>query len=208
MSYVATSAKFNSDVKNKLRQMRFKEVNQVGDSDYKLSSSRTDIIEWAWGKHLHLKDQMPPDWCKKSDSIQLRFEVADRTIFRIRAELTPPLITPPCGVPSGVFPISVDDPEIKAYVERECVLWDIAQRWDKVDKQIMEFLGKCKSVNEALKLWPQIEMYIPSEYVMRAQEKKDRNPSAPSQAAEALKALDTDHLTTAAVISRMSGQGG
>jgi hypothetical protein len=46
-------------------------------------------------------------------------------------------------------------------------------------------------------------MYLPTEYVARAQEKKDRNPSGPSQAAEALKNLDTDHLTTAAVISRM-----
>jgi hypothetical protein len=206
MSYVAVSSKFTSDVKGKLRHMRYREVGQLGESDYKLSSTRPDIVEWAWGKHLHLKDQMPADWCKKSDNIQLRFEVTDRTVFRVRVELTPPLITPPCGVPSGVFPISVDDPEIKAIVARESTLWDIIQRWDKVDKQILDFLGKCKSVNEALKLWPQIEAYLPDEYVERAQEKKHRNPSAPSQAAEALKALDTDHLTTAAVISRMSGQ--
>jgi hypothetical protein len=85
-------------------------------------------------------------------------------------------------------------------------LYDIAQRWDKVDKQIMDFLGKCKSVNEALKLWPQIEMYIPPEFITKVNEKKERNAAGPSQAAEALKALDTDHLTTAAVISRMSGQ--
>jgi hypothetical protein len=119
-------------------------------------------------------------------------------------ELTPPLITPPCGVPSGVFIVPADDPEIEPYVDREAALYDIAQRWDKVDKQIMEFLTKCKSVNEAMKLWPQIEMYLPGDVVARVQEKKERNPSAPSQAAEALKALDTDHLTTAAVISRMS----
>lgn len=208
MSYVAISSKFTSEVRNKLRQMRFREVNQVGEGDYKLNSTRPDITEWAWGKYLHLKDQMPADWCKKSEHVQIRFEVADRSIFRPRVELTPPLITPPCGVPSGAFTISVDDPEIKPIVDRESALWDIAQRWDKVDKQITEFLGKCKSVNEAIKLWPQIEMYLPSDVVARVKEKKERNPSAPSQAAEALKALDTDHLTTAAVISRMSGQGG
>jgi len=207
MSYVAISAKFTSDVRNKLRAMRQREAQQVPSLDYKLSSSRTDLINWAWGTHLHLKDQMPPNWCGKADNIQMRFEVAERGPVRIRAELTPPLITPPGGVPSGVFMISADDPEIKPYVDREQAIYEIAQRWDKVDKQIMEFLGKCKSVNEAIKLWPQIEMYLPSEYVMRVNEKKERNASAPSQAAEALKNLDTDHLTTAAVISRMTGQG-
>ena len=206
MAYVAVSEKFKSDVKGKLRQMRYREVNNVGSIDYRLSSTRPDVIQWAWGEHLHLKDQMPAKWCGKADNIQMRFERPERGVFRIRAELTPPLITPPGGTPSGVVPISADDPEIKSYVERECTLYDIAQRWDKVDKEIMNFLGKCKSVNEALKLWPQVEMYIPTEFVNKVNEKKERSPHTPSEAAEALKALDTDHLTTAAVISRMAGQ--
>jgi hypothetical protein len=204
MSYVAISDRFKSDVRSKLRAMRQREANGVPTIDYKLNSSRPDVVKWAWGDHLHLKDQMPPNWCKKSENIQLRFENGERGIFRISVALTPPLITPPCGVPSGVFIVPADDPEIEPYVDREAALYDIAQRWDKVDKQIMEFLTKCKSVNEAMKLWPQIEMYLPGDVVARVQEKKERNPSAPSQAAEALKALDTDHLTTAAVISRMS----
>jgi hypothetical protein len=206
MSYVAVSDKFKSDVKNKLRQMRYREVNSVPSLDYKLSSTRPDVITWAWGEHLHLKDQMPAKWCGKADNVQIRFETQERGVFRIRAELTPPLVTPPGGTPQGVVSISPDDPDIKPYVERESALYDIVQRWDKVDKQILEFLGKCKSVNEALKLWPQIEMYIPPEFITKVNEKKERSAAGPSRAAEALKALDTDHLTTAAVISRMSGQ--
>lgn len=207
MSYVAISAKFNSDVRNKLRAMRQRDASQVPSIEYKLSGTRTDLLTWAWGEHLHLKDVIPASWCGKTSNIQLRFDVAERGSVRIRAEIMPPLITPPGGVPSGVFPISVDDPEIKPFVEREAAIYDVIQRWDKVDSQILEFLGKCRSVNEAIKLWPQIEMYIPTEYMERVNEKKERNASGPSQAAEALKTLDTDHLTTAAVISRMSGQG-
>lgn len=207
MSYVAISDKFKSDVRNQLRAMRHKEVRTVPEMEYKLSGTRTDLLEWAWGKHLHLKELMPAKWCGKTEQVQLRFDTPDRGQFRVRAEITPPLVTPPGGPPTAIFPVSADDPEIKACVEREQQMYDITQRWDKVDKEILNFLGKCKSVNEALKLWPQIEMYIPSEYIHRVNEKKDRNPSGPSAAAEALKALDTEHLTTAAVISRMSGPG-
>jgi hypothetical protein len=208
MSYVAISSKFNSDVRNKLRAMRQREANSVPSMEYKMASSRTDLLQWAWGEHLHLKDQIPAKWCGKIDNVQTRFDVVERGSVRIRVELSPPLITPPGGTASSIFTVSADDPEIKPFVEREQTIYEIAQRWDKVDKQIMEFLGKCKSVNEALKLWPQIETYLPTEYVARVNEKKDRHTAGPSQAAEALKSLDTDHLTTAAVISRMSsGQG-
>lgn len=201
MSYVAISAKFTSDVKDRLRQMRRKEVATIAEIPYRLSGTRTDLLAWAWGEHLHLKEQMPEKWCGKSEHVNLRVNG-----LRIGVELTPPLVTPPGGMPSGVAPVSADDPEIKPFIDRESTLADIAARWDKVDKDILGFLGKCKSVNEALKLWPQIEMYIPPEYIGRVNEKHERSKGGASQAAEALKNLDTDHLTTAAVISRMSGQ--
>jgi len=187
--------------------MRQKEASTVGEANYQLSGTRTDILAWAWGEHLHLKDVLPAKWCGKSTNINIRFNTTERGQFRISVELTPPLVTPPGGTPSGILSISADDPEIRPFVEREQLVYDINERWTKVDKQILDFLGKCKSVNEALKLWPQVEMYIPKSYIGRVNEKRDRNPSTPSQAAEALKAMDTEHLTTAAVISRMSGPG-
>ena len=205
MSYVAISSKFSSDVKDKLRRMRHKEVNTITDIPYRLSGTRTDVLQWAWGEHLHLKEQIPAKWCCTKDHVSLRVNHGDRQL-RINVELAPELVCPPGGAPSGVVPMSPDDPEIKALVEREMTLADIAARWDKVDKEIMGFLNKCKSVNEALKLWPQVEMYIPEEYIRRVNEKQERNKGGASEAAEALKSLDVDHLTTAAVISRMSGQ--
>jgi hypothetical protein len=205
MSYVAISASFINDVKSKLRQMRNKEVSAIPSLDYKISNTRTDLVGWAWGKHLHLMEQMPAKWCQKISSTSLRIDKADRQL-RMSVDIVPPLVTPPGDSPSGLLSVSPDDPEIKAFVDHEQTLYEIKQRWDKVDEQIVAFFKKCKSVNEALKLWPQIEMYIPSQYIDRVNEKKERSSGGPSEAAEALKKLDTDHLTTAAVISRMSGQ--
>jgi hypothetical protein len=138
------------------------------------------------------------------EGIQLRVSLPDRTV-KVNVALSPVLVTPPGGAPSTIAPVSADDPDIKPFLDREQVLYDIAQRWDKVDKEILGFLGKCKSVNEALKLWPQIEMYIPTEFINRVNEKHEKSSKGPSAAAAALKDMDTDHLTTAAVISRMTG---
>jgi hypothetical protein len=206
MSYVAISEKFKSDIRDRLRKMRYKELSTIPELTYKLSSTRTDVTEWAWGKHLHLQAQMPASWCNKISSMNVRYEAGERGQVRINAELTPPLVVPPNGAPSNPMTISALDEEIRPYVEREQQLYDINARWNKVDEQINGFFKKCKSVNEALKLWPQVEMYIPAEYISRVNEKRERNPNEPSAAAEVLKTLDTDHLTTAAVISRMSGQ--
>ncbi len=205
MSYVAISAAFINDVKSKLRQMRNKEVSAIPSLDYKISNTRTDLVGWAWGKHLHLMEQMPASWCQKISSTNLRIDKADRQL-RMNVDIVPPLVTPPGPGPSGMLSVLADDPEIKPFVDHEQTLHEINQRWNKVDEQIVSFFKKCKSVNEALKLWPQIDMYIPSQYISRVNEKKERSSGGPSEAAEALKALDTDHLTTAAVISRMSGQ--
>jgi len=206
MSYVAVSSQFTSDVRGKLREMRRRELTGTQQIEYKLSGTRTDLLAWAWGEHLHLKEAIPGNWCKVVENINLRFETGERGLFRASAALSPPLLVPPTGLPGGTFPIKPTDPDIAANVARDEQIYDINERWNKVDKQILEFLGKCKSVNEALKLWPQIEMYLPPSYVERVNEKKERVKGGQSEAAEALKNLDTDHLTTAAVISRMSGE--
>ena len=203
--YVAISGRFTEDVRNNLRRMRRRESDQVPSMDYKLSSTRPDVVNWAWGEHLHLKAQMPASWCGKLSDTAIRFDTSERGTFRINVTLVPTLVVPPGRSPQGSVTIAPTDEEIKPYVEREAQLYDINERWDKVDKQLLEFLKKCKSVNEALKLWPQIEMYIPSDYIARVNEKKERSAHGPSEAAEALKSMDTDHLTTAAVIARMSG---
>jgi hypothetical protein len=65
----------------------------------------------------------------------------------------------------------------------------------------MAFLGKCKSLNEALKLWPGVKMYIPREYIERVERKVERKV----REKEILEDTPVDTLTAAAIAARLSG---
>jgi sugar-specific transcriptional regulator TrmB len=80
----------------------------------------------------------------------------------------------------------------------------IEARWLKVRKQIVNFLKSCKSLNEALKLWPDVRIYIPDEFIKRVERKVEREVSI-SKAASALANVDTDAAISAAMTARLMG---
>jgi hypothetical protein len=77
-------------------------------------------------------------------------------------------------------------------------------RWDNTENKIVEFLQSCKSLNEAVKLWPDVTLYVEKCDIDRMGVKREKVKE--SKALEALKELDTDALVSNAVISRMSGE--
>jgi hypothetical protein len=87
------------------------------------------------------------------------------------------------------------------YLERIELNAEIKARWAKVEGDIMAFLGKCKSLNEALKLWPGVKMYIPREYIERVERKVERKV----REKEILDDTPVDTLTAAAIAARLSG---
>jgi hypothetical protein len=203
MAYVAISNNFMYAVRENIRSMRRKEYNSVPEVDKKLRGDHGTVVAAFWQEHLNLKDVIPKMWKREISSARIKVTMGDGAEHRVfDVNLEPPGEAPPIGVSKmPVFPH--DAPEVKAFVDYDSLQRDIAARWDKVESDLTHFLGKCKSLNEALKLWPQIEMYIPREYMNRVNEKRERTKGN-DDAAEALKALDTDHLTTAAVLARMS----
>jgi uncharacterized protein YdaU (DUF1376 family) len=83
---------------------------------------------------------------------------------------------------------------------------DINSRWSKVQADVSKFLESCKSLNEAVKLWPDIKLYVPEQYIKRlnesvAREKKAQEANA---ALEALQSIDTDFAVAAVVGARMA----
>jgi hypothetical protein len=87
------------------------------------------------------------------------------------------------------------------YLDRVELNAEIKARWAKVEGDIMAFLGKCKSLNEALKLWPGVKMYIPREYIERVERKVERKV----REKEILDDTPVDTLTAAAIAARLSG---
>jgi hypothetical protein len=204
MAYVSISNNFMYAVRDTIREMRRKEYNSVPSVARVVPGTHGSVVAAFWGEHLNLKDVIPSNWKRRVDSTRIKITMGEGVDARLMdVSLEPPAEAPPAGQSKmPVFPH--DAPEVKALIENDQIQRDISERWEKVEGDLTNFLKKCKSLNEALKLWPQIEMYIPKEYMRRVNEKRERTKGN-DDAAEALKSLDTDHLTTAAVLARMSG---
>lgn len=88
--------------------------------------------------------------------------------------------------------------------QRTDALEEITERWSKVQSQVLSFLDNCKSLNEAVKLWPDVLRYVPDEYKERL-ERKAVKVVKESAALAALKEIDLDAVTTSTVLARMAG---
>lgn len=205
MSYVAISGQLLRDVETKIDGMRIAEWLTIAPCDNKIDGSEPQLVALVWGQNLHLKDIIPPDWAVPmvSDSFIVHYGQPGEKKKDLAVTCDPPLAYPPDQSRHKTFVIGATFPGFAHIRARMAAEDEVSERWDKVKEQIMTFLKSAKSLNEAFKLWPQIEMYIPGEAMSRVREKKvvDKEPS---KAMETLGQLDTDQLTAAAVIARIS----
>jgi hypothetical protein len=110
----------------------------------------------------------------------------------------------------GVYSVSREaHPWLGAWADNRLLRHECETRWESIDKKVALFLDNCKSLNEALKLWPDLAHYVPQEYIDKVNEKTEKKKSGPSEAAlEALKAIDTDVVAQSNVLARMAGAPG
>jgi hypothetical protein len=90
--------------------------------------------------------------------------------------------------------------EILAKAEAGFELESIERKWKNTEEQVVMFLGKCKSLNEAIKLWPQVALYIDDEDLERFNRKVERKARE-----DVLQGINTDELTAHAIAAKLSG---
>lgn len=190
--------------------------------------------EITWGEHLHLKHQMPASWLKHTTCVQLmtRYQHDDghneltQAISYAKVGIpVPPSTTMGYNysthehnclnvtVPYELVEQAAADEShrfhtvasaIMAMVNKEKRGRKINKAWEDRIGQIRTFLHKCKSLNEAIKLWPQIKLYVPKSYIDTVE-----TPVVRSQAVvrkeRTLENVDTDGLTAAAIAAKLAG---
>lgn len=92
--------------------------------------------------------------------------------------------------------------EFPEYVQYQTNVIAISSRWEKVKFDVLDFVQHSKSLNEALKLWPQLEVYIPESYLQKVEAKVSKS-KASSHAAEILAKMDTNTAIMSAVSAQM-----
>jgi hypothetical protein len=80
----------------------------------------------------------------------------------------------------------------------------IVERYRKVREDVATFLNKCRSLNEALKLWPAIAAYVDKDYVEKVNEVKPKGERRISEAMDVLAKIDVDAVQATAVAARLA----
>jgi hypothetical protein len=162
------------------------------------------IPTMIWGEHLELRKKLPLEWKSNMRGCYKDVKYKDQD-FRLNIAFSRNVDGPPHSGYGYGAPGPIDVSVVQEHLEAQLARKEIKEKWEKVQTDLEVFLSKCKSLNEALKLWPQIETYMPKEYVAKVHEKREKREKEESNAVEALKSLDTEGLTAAAVVARIHG---
>ncbi len=213
MAYVAISNQLMDEVRNKIMRMKEAELNSLPPSTENLSFSYVpqDYEAMVWGEHLHLKSVIPVTWMRHVDEIRGTAEYIHNERSHkahLYVKLGNRVAAPPIPNASSyradiVMPET--HPDMVGLIERSKQALDITDKWSALGSKIRDFLNNCKSLNEAVKLWPDVRVYIPESYMKRMLAKSERTAEKISKASEFLKQIDTDHAIAAAVSARMAG---
>lgn len=172
----------------------------------------------CWGKeHMHLIHEIPHDWMGKATeaSITVEGKLEDGRILSTHVRFT--------GInafqrPSDSYynkstsKIGLEElramPDVVAGRAELLTRWDeevqvmlIRERWGKIKNDIDEFLCKCKTLNEAVKLFPGVRLYIDADDL----ERLDRKVERATQRRKIVEDMATDELTAAAIASKLMG---
>jgi hypothetical protein len=216
MAYVAISNNLISSTQNNIIKMRDKEKLTVPAAAERISVFNKDanLELLIWGNHLHLRDQMPEEWKASVNRVNARIAYTwaeeKNASFEFVFECTDPIEVPRCDNHSYYgHQIKVDaDSHLLPAKAREAIEYNKFLRinddkWSSIKDQVSDFLRAAKSLNEALKLWPALSLYISDEYIDRINNNPKREKMA-SKAEEIMASISIDDLTAAAVASKLT----
>lgn len=220
MATVYITDELKRRTKNKINKMRMQEINNdVPGYDMSKPVAATELYHLGcWGKdHVHLINMIPKDWLRVEKAAHITVTGTDENgkdvTFNQCFDAPNPVFY---GRPSTDYWNRVDAKlsmevihempeetlgrkEILERWENEAIVRGINARWQKIEDDIIEFFDKCKSLNEAVKLFPTSRMYIHHEDL----ERLDRKVERPSQRRKLVEEVDTDALTAAAIAAKL-----
>lgn len=208
MAYVAINSAFLGRVEERVAGMCTAELNTLGNPPIPAVTQYSDFfLDNVWGEHRALINVLPDEYKQDTSEWRISINIGEHN-YKI-------------AIPSKAFGAAFPPnfswyshatvnydlgkyPELKDIIDYFTSYAEIQDRWDDAGNKVVAFLRECKSLNEAIKLWPDLKIYIDPIDINRMEVKHEKSTRV-SKAAETLAGLDTEQLLGTAVIARLSG---
>jgi len=220
MATVNITKDFKDRVEQRIRSMHRKELEaELPNLNKSHSIDASYLFHYGcWGKdHMHLVHEIPKDWLGKINDVHVAIkgttDEGKPTSCSIRFTGVNAYTRPRDSYYSkSEAVIEYTDlltmPEVVAGRAEALAAWEenkqvvvLKEKWSKVESDILEFLGKCKTLNEAVRLFPGVRMYIQRDDLERLDRKVERF----SERKKIVEEMATDELTAAAIAARLAG---
>lgn len=211
MAFVAITKALREDVKRFIDKRRDIELTSVSNpysmvhTVFTTDEFRKHLVDKLWEPYAHLREQTE----KYSYPLCVNVKPGDH------GDYTPVDIeNAPCFInrhESQYFSADGSMPGTAELLAAYEAWHECCERWGGIADQVDKFLAACKSLNEALKLWPDVAAYVPKNYLDRVNsksEKKRAEDERQAKAVEALRAIDLEKIRTSETLVRLNGGQG
>jgi len=221
MATVGITKELRDRVKSVISKMEYKEIRaDVPELEKTYTMDASYLYHYGcWGKeHMHLIHEIPHDWLGKvtESNITVKGVMDDGlTVLscNVRFNGMNAFSRPKEGYYNrtesiielhdlqAMPEVVLGRAELLKRWEDAAVAKEISDRWVKVKNDIDDFLKKCKTLNEAVKLFPNVRLYIDGDDL----ERLDRKVERLTQRKKIVETMATDELTAAAIASKLMG---
>lgn len=220
MATVNITKEFKERVESRIKHMHHKELeSELPHLNKPQQLDAAYLYHYGcWGKdNMHLVHELPKDWLGKIDDVQIAIkgvtEEGKKTACTIRFTGVNGYKRPRDSYYSKAeSEITYDDlaalPDVVTGKAEAMQAWEehkqvvvLDTKWSKVKEDILEFLGKCKTLNEAVRLFPTVRLYIHRDDLERLDRKIERF----TERKKIVEEMATDELTAAAIAARLAG---
>lgn len=221
MAYVRKTETLIEDITRNVRNMKDRALQDYASNNIEVGSSLHDaareaIDVAAYKDAPELRGKLPASWLKKKERMRLAIRVSDgmKLDVHVNARDDAPFLVPAHldeGYYSSTVEVSRDDCNhvLKAWVDgegdRAKQRQTIAEQYTNVERQLVAFMRQHASLNSAIKEMPEIEMYVPSQYMEKLREAtapRQKKPEQQSLVDEMQ--IDRDAIASIAIAHRLT----
>lgn len=224
MAYVRRTEQLVEHVAQKVQKMHraaeamYSSTNvEIGTPIY--NSMREAALTVAWLAAPQLRETMPRSWTREHTSLQVRLlDDNSRRVasLMLTATETNPFIVPPARDQRSysyevAVPYEHQDAVVRKWVddeaERDAKRRELKEQYNTVENQLVMFLRSHASLNAALKEMPEIELYIPDEYMNKVRAKSEAREKKERESIVEEIGIDRNQLASIGIAHRIATAG-
>lgn len=213
MSLVRISNNLIGDVEERITEVCNKVFATTVLPSYPLANKANvdavmEIIERkVWGPHMHLKDQMPSGWLITVARVDFTIAGAGLPEYQLQHDM----VCPPGSAAYAYIDVKLNPSDFlpdmfAALLEYKKQCDEHSKKFSTIRVQVKDFLHSCKSLNDALKKYPDIALYIPKSYIDRVNTKDARAAKA-DEGVPVTPNIDRDLVTSMGVVGALHDKG-